>query len=51
MCVYFSICVSVYTHMYTEIWTEIKKIARRSTIGEFGNGYVHCIVFVPFWKL
>lgn len=48
---YFSICVSVYTHMYTEIWTEIKKIAKGLTIGEFGNVYVHCIVFLPLWKL
>ena len=31
--------------MYTEIWTEIKKIAKRLTIGELGDGYVHCIVF------
>lgn len=41
----------VYIHMYTEMWTEIKKITKRLTIGEFDDGYVHCIVFLPLLEI
>ena len=49
MCMYFTICVCIYTHVYGNM--DRDKIAKRLTIGEFGDGYVHCIVFLPFWKL
>lgn len=31
------------------IGTEIKKTGKMLTIGEFGEGYVHCVIFQILW--
>lgn len=46
---YVYVCFHIY--LYIEIGTERKKIGKTITVTEFGEGYIHCIIFQLFWRI